>query len=1489
MKKSFTCFFKIIVSLALAPTFCAAASSSPSSAVKSLFMDNRIYSVNLSQNYKATIAHSEFDPSQGSGEVVSNVNVFSGMPYYQIPLMGLNARGVLSWNFVLTYNGSSVAPQLNSAKIRSSSGPLGLGWSMVTPYVSVNHMGTATSMDDVLYCNLGPYGGGQILQNEHGNFFVSTNPYIKVKPVYDTSIPVYEAPRIVSWEFTMQDGYKMFFGETFNSQRTLKSRGNVVGAHPASAAGAKDLIYQYDLSRFSNFDESTNIQFEYSHVYEAVAPNVYYVRESALSSVYWQSYGVTVDSIALIYADKHPTEYPGYQTGDAKDQQRVYETRFLSQMQSFARGSEKEELTFSYNFVPSEVEFSSYNRNLLGIKDSVVSGESRNWQFFYDETNHLLTSIVLPNKAVESYEYKDIDLSKYADTHAPSPTEVMKDENGNPIALSDKDLDEYVNSASCTEKFCFAQLTVPSGKKKNLYVQVYQNNGNYYGDSKTFVLLNAENPIVRFASNYFILADVEGETLDFYEWNGFDFVNKDNDVGSIFTNSSLFEGEIENVFVEENYALIVEEDDDDRYIHSVVKDQTSGKWTVISFKSDTKCTFANIYDYGDKIRSEKSDYCLEWDDEIMVQTSPSMFIVSHKDEKVVNVFSFNGSSFEELSQNKHLFPYIGIQKTDGDDFYSTNFKMGIANMTLSGNTLILDFQKDKTEYVCFFYFDGNTFQLLLKDPFKMKKDYGPGYFYVQSDYVVGVLPSISNVVYWHKFLQGDGSVTYARESDVVFPFDGEKNTVYVSGAIDAFYLEELKPSGRPVVKDGRYHNVLMGVPWEFPWVLVDHTSELGLYDHEYKFSPSDPIVYFDELTYSGGLCDKDGVTCTIGAYSRGKNYYGTSVFRSAKFVEYNFNLMGKWMDKNRVVSNADRMMMISIVEQTTKQNLIALGQYSGENFTAPKEVTVVESFKRFHGLESFGVASLYTEFDYGNPNNPVKPAQAEFNVHTQQPQFKNVTVKTYSTGNALPLSETKYEFVVDLKNAPLTGIAINTQGSVKKQENYDASGALRSSITYKYDVYRADDKFWTNEEKWPDGLYVNFLDSTHSIQTDNNGNAMSSYTKNVMMDPISGQFFGVVSKNGDKYAFTQNVLETQTVTRNGESYKFTNPIWNINYVPFDTDPMPEVQKVESSVALKNLSILRIPVFRDSVAFASKVEYFADKPHLTKADSSWRPMNEHHGAFYDVYREYTVENAVVSVNGFGQVTESMSRNVNGMRSSCTVYEGLRSLPTITFPGAACSDVAGTTAEEGDLNGWEMAQTELDGVQVYDGLYSFRVTDGFGPTRNIKLKEIKKYKYDFVISGFAYSTGTYPILMAEFRRGKDNSIARAKFSVLPVSGKFEAKKWQRYELEIPYDTLIADGMFDNPDDDDYLRIWFGFGEPQNNPSRVMFVDDFVAYPTSSTFALKNYDTMGLPISSMSANFERQEIVYDKNHRPRSTRDSKGRIFTDNAKHLMNENVR
>lgn len=86
-----------------------------------------------------TIAPSQFRPGQGPGKAIGMVDGFSGQPAYSVSLGGLNALGVIAYPIVVNYGGPT-RPLFDADRYRG---------------------GTYTSNDDVIFADLGPFGGGQ--------------------------------------------------------------------------------------------------------------------------------------------------------------------------------------------------------------------------------------------------------------------------------------------------------------------------------------------------------------------------------------------------------------------------------------------------------------------------------------------------------------------------------------------------------------------------------------------------------------------------------------------------------------------------------------------------------------------------------------------------------------------------------------------------------------------------------------------------------------------------------------------------------------------------------------------------------------------------------------------------------------------------------------------------------------------------------------------------------------------------------------------------------------------------------------------------------------------------------------------------------------------------------------------------------------------------------------------------------------------------------
>lgn len=1447
-------FQKFILMLCLVPSLVFADDASNSF----LRFIKRIISRGLSSYRSTTIAHSEFEPSQASGEVVSNVNIFNGQPYYSIPLTSINARGILSWSLSLNYYGG-IQPILQSSNESAPSGAYGLGWNLSTPYVAINHQGTVTTTDDFIYCDLGPYGGGQILQNDAGDYYVSTNPYIKV-------VPTVEFKQFLSWKFIMPDGSILYFGENDNSRRSQLRLGNVIAAYPANIAQTSSFVYRYDLSRVTDFNGTTSLRFGYSKIEETVAQGFSYTRESALSCIYWKYGNTTMDSVAFIYSPMNTNEYPGYGMAESKDAQRLYETRYLSKIKTFVQGVPYEEIALSQQV--RHLEGYANKRYLLSVKDSVVGGETRSWFLNYDNINGLLNRVARPDNSFEHFSYSGVTLENFSDARSPVHPDTMCDTSGLHIQIPAVNKKNFYNSSVCTDEFCYSFLINAKNvnDRQDLYVQVYHNDGNYFSAPNRFQMNDKNRPVLYPSSNYFVMADSGGRSLQFYEWDGFGFVSRNSVIGDFFVDTTEIAGTIESIVVQENYFLVVENDNGIHRIYPVVRHPSTGNWTLLP-KDKESCGFSNTSDYGDTIRNVNSNACLEWSNGIVVDASSTLFIVGENSENVLNVFSYKEGSFDELTSDISVFPDFGIQKKKNDTTYTMNFRRGLDGVSLSGNTLFVSFNWLGTEYVAAMYYDGLAFQQMAYEHWDDgayqcgQNDFCGDAFTLMDNYVVEVSKAKRNVYLWRKKVD-NGSVVYELNRNGIFPYSDTSHSIFVSATRDAVYLEERYATTRPVIQNGRYHNLLLYIPSDPEISVSDHTSELDSSIFNLRFSRSDPIVFYQTGLTGDSLLCPHGVLCRVKSYSHRRNFTADPFFLGDPFYEESLNFEFRSTASQNSCSNPDRLMAKTIVDSISGRNLVGLAQYSGRNFYYPQAYPVVERYWR-EGLADS--TNLYTSFSYTQPNGIV-----EFNAHTLQAQFVAPMVSTVAFVNDDTVTKVRYDFIADLKWKPLVGYQKNLQGTLTKTRQYDRSGALRS---LSRNIFALDSGAGRN---WPNGLVVNLLDSSVNVSFDPSGNRMRTVDKNVLLDNESGQFMGTLRQAGPYYLFNQKILGRQMFVTGSDSMVFKNPIAQYSYVPFAVNPLTAIEAHDPSQVF----------LADSVASASRTDYSAVFPGMATSHYVWQaPVRV--GKSFPLSTGWEKADTVIATDNYGHVKESARLTNVGLRSSCFIYEGRRVLLAGIFSGAACTDVALNTAESGSTNGWEMAQTVLDGVQVHAGLYSFKVVDGYGPTRNVSLKELHRYRYSYVISAYAFSTGVKPMLVAEFRRA-DKTFVKGIASYNPVDEPFRPNKWQRYEIEIPYSELVSDGMFADTSADDHLRIWLGTGDPTGDSSRVVFVDDFVAYPSSSAFAMTSYDKAGLPLSTMGMDFRKTEFVYDKNHRRRTVRDSKGRIFVDNAKHRLDENL-
>lgn len=398
-----------------------------------------IFSLLSGDNYSAqvpTIAASQYGFGGGSGQIISNVNVYTGQPSYSISLGGISVRGVIPYQLSINYSGP-VEAQFKNDNMKAPTSWAGMGWDISAPSIAVNNKGTVNNSDDVIMCSMGQFGGGQILQNSAGTFYLSSNPYIVITTQLGSGGL---AGQIVAWTFQMQDGKKFVFGSNSNCQRTMNATNALVIASPFSTSTSKSVIYRWDLNSITDFSGTNTMKFTYKQEIQAVPGGRVYVRESHIRTIGWSGSGGEVERYEFITKDKATSEYVGYLSIETKDDQRTYETKYLDTLKCFKEGKAAHAFRFLRTMKPDwqnlyqkallqEIQVFNYDRNGIPIKD-------KGWNFAYEDNlkSHLLNSVTTPEMKTETYTYTAPSFDgTAADDGIVPPRQMLLDDNKTPI------------------------------------------------------------------------------------------------------------------------------------------------------------------------------------------------------------------------------------------------------------------------------------------------------------------------------------------------------------------------------------------------------------------------------------------------------------------------------------------------------------------------------------------------------------------------------------------------------------------------------------------------------------------------------------------------------------------------------------------------------------------------------------------------------------------------------------------------------------------------------------------------------------------------------------------------------------------------------------------------------------------------------------------------------------------------------------------------
>jgi hypothetical protein len=523
-----------------------------------------------------------YRPTGASGTVLHNVNTLTGQPVYSVPLTSIEA-GSISYTVALTYSGP-VRETYAADNQAGATSWIGYGWSLSAPFVAANHMGTTNNLDDIFYCNLGPYGGGQLLQKAIDQYYVATDPTIQVSLQRDAD------GNISRWYFLTSNGIRLTMGSNAgDASRTVNHYASFISATPFSTSLATNIPYTYrwDISRIEEYGQAVvptfpALEFYHSPIqvtvgYNASSTAKTYTRESYLREIVRKdSKGNRVESLVFETSPKVSTEYSARSFAPTVSQE-MYETRYLSRISRYTEDKTSPDVSYILT-----TRLQSPDANLMYTKrfldevrfeypnprGGVLAESKMRWGFTYetDPIKHFaLKTVLKPFFGKDEFEYDRPSYQVPAWNQATGQESVLRkvsSSGGTEIQLpSDPNLvlQSWENQTQCSERFCFVAVSEKIPAIETMYFEVWKNNGNYFElvkrsngqyfrtaySSQQTGAPNLSNRIkVMPWGDNFIVVDSKDANFWLYEWNGTTF-NEYNE--SILTGRTLNRGDNEYI------------------------------------------------------------------------------------------------------------------------------------------------------------------------------------------------------------------------------------------------------------------------------------------------------------------------------------------------------------------------------------------------------------------------------------------------------------------------------------------------------------------------------------------------------------------------------------------------------------------------------------------------------------------------------------------------------------------------------------------------------------------------------------------------------------------------------------------------------------------------------------------------------------------------------------------------------------------------------
>lgn len=211
------------------------------------------------------------------GSAENSVNLFTGDVALPVPLINLAGRNGLDVSVGLSYS-SNVQHNIGTWNPEAPSGVAGVGWSLDSPKIIINHKQTTARDDDDIYLVQGGQSSllirSSALPANGETNYPHTTTTIEYKTKNHSNAKIVRYLDTHKWEITQEDGTKYIYGDLNSNRNTLGwvvCWGNWIG-DKGSAQGQNRMPYIFSLSETIN-KWGERIQYEYELDERNIAAN----------------------------------------------------------------------------------------------------------------------------------------------------------------------------------------------------------------------------------------------------------------------------------------------------------------------------------------------------------------------------------------------------------------------------------------------------------------------------------------------------------------------------------------------------------------------------------------------------------------------------------------------------------------------------------------------------------------------------------------------------------------------------------------------------------------------------------------------------------------------------------------------------------------------------------------------------------------------------------------------------------------------------------------------------------------------------------------------------------------------------------------------------------------------------------------------------------------------------------------------------------------